>query len=82
MFTWDQVTFKINESRYIALFAVTGCLKKLFSIDWVNIYFSQSVVSANIYLFSIFFPIDFEKYGFTQHCLNHDSFIIFKGKLR
>ena len=35
---------KINESRYIALFVVSGSIKKLFSIDYVN-----------IYIFSIFF---------------------------
>ena len=29
---------KINESRYIALFVVSGSIKKLFSIDYVNIY--------------------------------------------
>ena len=34
---------KINESRYIALFVVSGSIKKLFSIDYVT-----------IYLFSIF----------------------------
>ena len=41
---------KINESQYIRLFIVSGSMKKLFSIDCVNIYFSQSIVS---YLFSI-----------------------------
>ena len=41
---------KITESQYIALFVVSGSIKKLFSIDWVKIYFSQSIVS---YLFSI-----------------------------
>ena len=46
---------KINESRYIAVFMVSGPIKKLFSINCVNIYFSQSVVFANIYLFPIFF---------------------------
>ena len=52
-------TIKINESQYIALFLVSGSIKKLFSIDWVmevydsvNIDFSQSIVN---YLFSIFF---------------------------
>ena len=35
-----DVTFviKINESRYIALFVVSGSIKGLFSIDYVNIY--------------------------------------------
>ena len=41
--TFD-ICFKINESPYIALFVVSGSIKKLFSIDYVN-----------IYLFSIFF---------------------------
>ena len=35
---------KINESRYIALFVVSGSIKKLFSINYINIYFSQSIV--------------------------------------
>ena len=42
---------KVNESRYIALFVVSGFIKKLLSIDCVNIYFSQSTVN---YLFSLF----------------------------
>ena len=41
---------KINEVQYISLFVVSGSIKKLFSIDWVNIYFSQSMVN---YLFLI-----------------------------
>ena len=36
--------FKVNESRYIKLFMFSETIKKLFSIDWFN-----------IYLFSIFF---------------------------
>ena len=51
----NKLKFKVTESRYIALFAVSGSIKKLFSIDCVNIYFSQSIVFANIYVFSIFF---------------------------
>ena len=43
-----NVCFKINESRYIVLFVVSGSIKKLISIDYVN-----------IYLFSIFFSIKF-----------------------
>ena len=39
---------KVNESRYIALFVVSGSIKKLFSFDYVN-----------IYLFSKLFSIDF-----------------------
>ena len=51
---------KINESRYIGLFMVSGSIKKLFSI--INIYFYQSIVFANDYLFSIFFLIDFAQW--------------------
>ena len=46
--TEEQYILKGNESRYIALFVVSGSIKKVFSIDCVN-----------IYLFSIFFSIDF-----------------------
>ena len=56
--------FKINESRYFALFVVSGSIKKIFSIDYVN-----------NYLFSIFFSIDFlggKVWGYP-HCLYHDS---------
>ena len=45
---------KVNKSWYIALFVVSGSIKKLFSSDCVVIFFSQSIVFANIYLFSIF----------------------------
>ena len=54
--------FKVNESQYIALFLVSGSAKKLFSIDFVNIYFSQYFFQqffTNINVFSIFFPIVF-----------------------
>ena len=47
----DHTTIlKINESWYIA-FAVSVSIKKLFSIDYVN-----------IYLFSLFFSIDFPRW--------------------
>ena len=46
----QQQALKINESQYIALFMVSRSIKKLFSIDCVNIYLSQSIVN---YLFSI-----------------------------
>ena len=39
------VLLKINEPQYIALLVVSGFIKKLFSIDCVNIYFSQSIVN-------------------------------------
>ena len=41
-------SLQVNESRYVALFVFSGSIKKLFSIDCIN-----------IYLFSIFFSIDF-----------------------
>ena len=37
---WES-DFKVNESRYLALFVVCRSIKKLFSIVFVNIYFSQ-----------------------------------------
>ena len=52
---------KLNESRYIALFVVSGSIKKLFSIDCVN-----------IYLFSIFFSIDFS--GWKSVGLPHTAY--------
>ena len=33
-----RISLKINESRYIALFVISGSVKKLFPIDYVNIY--------------------------------------------
>ena len=48
----SEASVKIKESRYIALFLVSGSIKKLFSIDCVKIYFSQSIA---YYLFSITF---------------------------
>ena len=45
-------TIKVNKSRYIALFMVSGSIKKFSSIYCVNIYFSQSIFN---YRFSIFF---------------------------
>ena len=54
-------TIKVIESRYVALFVVSGSFEKLLLIDCVNIYFSQSIVFANIYFFSIYFSIDFAR---------------------
>ena len=48
--------FKINKSQYIALIVVSGSIKKLFSIDRVNIYFSRSMVNY-------FFSIDLNVWG-------------------
>ena len=36
---------KVNESRYSALFVVSGSIKKIFSIDCVNTDFSQSMIN-------------------------------------
>ena len=40
---------KLNESRYIALFVVSGSIKMLFSVDCVNIYLSQQL--SFLYIF-------------------------------
>ena len=42
-FTKTDLHVRINEVGYMALFVVNGSIKKLFSVDYVN-----------IYLFSIF----------------------------
>ena len=47
-FTNQYTLVKINESHYIALFVVSGSIKKFFSMNCVNINFSQSVLK---YLF-------------------------------
>ena len=57
------VKVKVNESRYIALFVFRGSIKKLFSID-----------SVNIYLFSIFFSIDFSRWKGVR--LPHVAYIV------
>ena len=64
---------KINESRYIALFLVSGSIKKLLSIDCVNIFFSQSIDNN---AFSVFF----QKCGVTPHCLYRDSLTLILEK--
>ena len=58
---------KVNESRCIAFFVVSGSIKKVFSIDCVNIYFSQLIVN---YLFLIFFN------GFKSVGLPHIAYIV------
>ena len=50
-----KTLLKVNESQDIALFVVSGSIKKIFSIDRVKIYVPQSIVN---YLFSIMFSID------------------------
>ena len=50
-----QFFVKVNEWRHIALFVASRYIRKLSSIDYVNICFSESIVFAKIYLFSILF---------------------------
>ena len=59
---------KINKSPYIALFGFSGSIKKLSSLDCVN-----------IYLFSILFSIDFARWKnlFSFDCLNIYFFSVF-----
>ena len=53
---------KVNESQYIALCVVSGSIKKLLSIDCVNIYFSQSIV--NYVSFLDIFSIDLKVWAY------------------
>ena len=70
---------KINESRCIALLVPRGSIKKLFSIDCVDIYISQSIVN---YLHRYFFFNRFKSVGVTPHCLYRDSLtLIYSYKL-
>ena len=46
---------KVNESRYISLFVVSGSIQEL-----------SSVVYVNVYLFSKTFSIDFTEKSFSQ----------------
>ena len=74
---------KVNESQCIALFAVSGSIKKLFQ-SCQYFYFSRSIIFANIHLFSIFFiSIDFARWKsvalphiayVTPPCLYSDSY--------
>ena len=62
-------SFKINQSRYIALSVVSRSIKKLFSIDYVNIYFF-SIFFFNRFLIEFFSR---ENCGVNLHCLYRDS---------
>ena len=56
-FDYIEKRLKVNESWYIELFLVIGSIKKLFLIDFINIYlFSMlfSIAFADNYIFSIF----------------------------
>ena len=57
------LVIKINESRYIALFVVSGFIKKLFTNAYVN-----------IYLFKIFFAINFTQW--KSVVLLHIAYIV------
>ena len=71
-FTLTNSLLKLtSHGRYIKLFVVSGSIKKLFSVDCVKIYHFQSIVFANIYLFSIFFSLDFKSVG-----LRHTAYIV------
>ena len=68
-FNSDKAILKFRLTRqYTALFVVSGSIKKLFSVGYVN-----------SYLFSIFFSIDFKvflidfKFEVSPHCLYRDS---------
>ena len=72
---------KVNESRYIALFVFSKSIKKLFSIDCVNIYhlliffsIDFAINYIDIDLFSIFFSIDFARWKSAG--LPHIAYII------
>ena len=73
---------KINESQCIALFVVSGSIKKLFSTDFANFYLFSiffSIVFVNIYVFSIFSLIDFARWKSVRlpHiCLYRDSLVL------
>ena len=41
-----RVILKFKESRYIALFVVSESIKKLFLIDYANIYFSNILLNS------------------------------------
>ena len=56
---------KVNESRYIALFLVSGSIKKLVSIDYLN-----------TYIFSIFCSINFARWESVG--LPHSAYIMFQ----
>ena len=62
---------KVNESRFIASYLVSGSIKKFFSIDSVDIYFSKSNVLPVSSFLNIFF--NNLKVWVTPDCLYCDS---------
>ena len=69
VYLYHHISFKVNEPRHIALFVFSVSVKKLFSIAYFNICFSQSIVN---YLVSIFFQ-QIYNCEVNKHCLYHDS---------
>ena len=61
-YIWSAIV-KINKSQYIALFVVSGSIRKLFSIDCVNVYFSQSIINY-------FFSIDLKVWGYLTFLIS------------
>ena len=69
--------FKVNDSRYNALFVVSGSIKVF--LNYANIYLFSiffSIVFANIYLLSIFFSIGFAQWKGAG--LPHVAYIVIK----
>ena len=76
---------KVNEPRYIALFMFNGSIKKLFSMDCVNIYLFliffyrfylvEKAFLNWLYQYLRFFNIFFNRFWSQEkcglHCLNH-----------
>ena len=59
-----RLSLKINESRYIVLFVISGSVKKLFPIDYVN-----------IYMFLIFFVSRWKSVRFKNDVIVSTNFL-------
>ena len=44
----EKSNVTVNESWYIVLFVISGSIKKLFSIDFINIYLFSRFFSINL----------------------------------
>ena len=44
----EKLNVTVNESWYIVLFVISGSIKKLFSIDFINIYLFSRFFSINL----------------------------------
>ena len=60
-----ELRVKVNESRFIASYLVSGSIKKVFSIDSVDIYFSKSNVLPVLSFLNIFFN-KFKSLGYPR----------------